>query len=429
MTMIYNMENYINKFTQNPSDFYKGLNQATIDSVWDNTTQVRKVKEESYPFNEEYTEYEAWVSTVADVTTSTNKVIGNYIELLFRNIDHPLNYRGQKYKYKTDGEREDTYLCYDKLNPLTNTSNTKLIKCNNKLRWINVNNGKVYEEPMFIGWQLMATNNQISKAGTIPERRLVCLVQGNENTRYIHENQRFILSHNKAFKVTQVDDLNLEDLEENATLLTLYIEWCPILPIDNLELNLAGEKDNNYILSTTDYVYQVTSGTEGIIPVTLKYNDNVIENPELVWSSSDSNVIEINELGEYKALGSENTMAIITASLKDNIAVSMEITFVVVSQNTPSHKRIVTSPDGEINLFQGESQEIKAYMEISGKPDYSKVITCRPDWQDNKYFSLADKGNGVFEITNNRTSQNRLTLWFECEGNVAAVYIKLKALF
>lgn len=426
---MYDMGSYIDKFTQTPGDFYRGLNQATIDSVWENTTQIRKINEESYPFNGEYTEYDAWVSTVADVTTSTNKVIGNYIEVLFRNIDHPLNYRGQKYRYKTDGQREDTYLCYDKLNPLTNTSNTKLIKCNNKLRWINVDNGKIYEEPMFIGWQLMATNNQISKAGTIPERRLVCLVQGNENTRYIHENQRFILSHNKAFKVTQVDDLNLEDLEENATLLTLYIEWCPILPVDNLELNLAGEKDNNYVLSTTDYVYQVTSGTEGIISATLKYNDNVIENPKIVWSSSDTEVIEVNEFGEYKVLGVENSMAIVTASMKDNIYVSMDIAFVVISQSVPSYERIITSPDGEINLFQGESQEIKAYMEINGKPDYTKVITCRPDWQDAKNFTLQDKGNGVFEITNNRMSTNKLTLLFECEGKVSAVYVKLRALF
>ena len=84
--------------------------------------------------------------------------------------------------------------------------NVQIIKCNNKIRWIN-SSGNIIEEPCFIGWEMSSTNNGVTKDVTIEQRRLVCLIQGNSNTNEIISNQRFLLSKTSAFKVTQVFEI------------------------------------------------------------------------------------------------------------------------------------------------------------------------------------------------------------------------------
>ena len=92
----FNTNNYLNNITQTPHEHYHDLIQATVDSQWNNTTLLDYIKEENIPFDGEYTKQEVWVDTISDVTVNTLKVIGNYINVTFKDIDHPRNYRGQK---------------------------------------------------------------------------------------------------------------------------------------------------------------------------------------------------------------------------------------------------------------------------------------------------------------------------------------------
>ena len=86
-----NYSQYINNIAQSPNDYYKDLAQETINSQWDCTTQLRTIQEESYPFNNVFTEYEAWVNTISDISVNTDKIIGDYIGILFKDCDHPQN--------------------------------------------------------------------------------------------------------------------------------------------------------------------------------------------------------------------------------------------------------------------------------------------------------------------------------------------------
>ena len=61
----FNKDNYIKNIAQTPKEYWEGLHQATLDTMWNDTTQVYTIKEQNaLPFENEYTEYEAWVSTV-----------------------------------------------------------------------------------------------------------------------------------------------------------------------------------------------------------------------------------------------------------------------------------------------------------------------------------------------------------------------------
>ena len=80
----FNANNYLNNITQTPHEHYHDLIQATVDSQWNNTTLLDYIKEENIPFDGEYTKQEVWVDTISDVTVNTLKVIGNYINVTFK---------------------------------------------------------------------------------------------------------------------------------------------------------------------------------------------------------------------------------------------------------------------------------------------------------------------------------------------------------
>lgn len=46
----FNKNNYIKNISQTPEEMWQSLNQATINDMWDDTTQLRQVKEQTaYP--------------------------------------------------------------------------------------------------------------------------------------------------------------------------------------------------------------------------------------------------------------------------------------------------------------------------------------------------------------------------------------------
>lgn len=422
----FNINNYMDNVAESPNDFYRGLNQATISSLWNNTTQIRKVKEENYPFDNNYEEIEAWVSTISDITTNTDKVVANYIELIFKEIEHEANYRGQKYVYKTNDVDEDTYLCYEKLNPLTQIPNTKLIMCNNKIKWINYENGAIYEEPIFVGWELTSTNNQVSGDGTVPQRRLVCLMQGNEKTRSIKENNRFMLGHTKAFKVTQIDDTDLgKTNDEYSTLLTMYIEWSSILPSDNKELNIADYYNNNYEIKINQDNFSQVHGFSGTLTATTKYNNN-ISDLDVVWESNQGDIVSINQNGIYELIGLVGESATIKCYVAGNPLIYDEILINIIEN--PTHvEELIINPNGTINLYQGSVQTIVCGLYKDGVLQ-SDLISCNRSWENDKNYTISSVGN-TYTIKNVKKSSNPLILTFNVNSIVQTVTINLKALF
>ena len=64
--------------------YYKTYAQEWINKYFSDTTLVKTIKEESYPFNKEYLEYDVHIDSVSEVTVNTNKIIGNYLSLIFK---------------------------------------------------------------------------------------------------------------------------------------------------------------------------------------------------------------------------------------------------------------------------------------------------------------------------------------------------------
>lgn len=425
----FDANNYLNNVAQKPSDFYHDLIQASVNSQWENTTLLETIKEEQYPFNEEYEEHEVWIDTVSDVSVNTLKVIGNYINVTFKDIDHPRNYRGQKYIWREkDRDYDSVYLCYDMIANVMGVADTKLIKCNNSIKVIDKENGNIHEEPIFVGWEITSTNNQQNKKGIIENRRLVCLMQKNKYTKDIAENDRFMTSNNKAFKVTQIDDTNEENYAMDfCTLYTLFIEWTPILEDrDNLQLGIADYYTNQYSIEINqeDFIKQII-GFKGQLTATIKKNEEKVIDIPIVWKSEDENIVTIDSEGNYELIGNVDDKTLITCYIEGNETVSDNITIEIVDTLLPI-KTLEIYPNIK-ELKQNFEQEFICSVYENGDKQTDSV-SCVPNWVDDHYYTLEQTTNG-WKIKNVHSCPNKLELTFASGDLIETMEIKLGGLF
>ncbi len=391
------------KIAETPEKHWNELNQATINTAWEDTAQLRYIKEQASDFSDNYTDMQVWLTTVADISINTQKDIADFIEVLFQDTTHR-NRRGQKYLYDTNGDGSyQTYLCYDSVEPLSQTATSKLVRCNNYIKWVNDKTGSIVKEPSFIGYELSSTNNQVSKKGTVENRRLVCMVQGNENTLSIEPNQRFILGHHAAFKVTQVNSFIMEDINtEEVPLVTMYIEWDSVLPNDDLENNLANIGNINYdIVTNYNTTYDGINGYIGYIKPTITINGDIV-NAKVLYKSNNTNVVTVDDNGMFKIVGAVGDTATIFVSLdnREDVYTSIDIN-VVASQSTD-----ISVDDNEIiikpiitSLTELSTQTFECGVYVNGLLS-DKPITCTPSWEDDKAFTLAQIDDYTFELTN-----------------------------
>lgn len=424
----FDSNNYLNNVAQTPMQYYHDLLQASVDSQWENTTLIDIIKEEQYPFNDEYVEHEVWVDTVSDVSVNTLKAIGNYINVIFKDIDHTRNYRGQKYKWREkDRNYESTYLCYDMISSVMGVAETKLIKCNNSIKIIDKTNGYIHEEPIFVGWEITSTNNQQNKDGIIENRRLVCLMQKNKYTSGVVENERFMTSTNKAFKVTQIDDTNEENYNEDfCTMYTLFIEWTPILKDrDNLELGIADYYDNQYKLKINqEKEIEQSKGFVGKLTTTITKNEEIIDIP-IVWKSDNEDAVVIDEYGNYEIVGEAETDAIIYCYLEGNESVNDFVNIKVVQELLPNKILVITPKITE--LKQNFEQEFSCGVYINEEKQ-EDVVECSANWTDSKYYILEETLNG-WKLRNIHSCNNKLELKFSSGDMEETMTIKLGGLF
>ena len=409
----FNVKNYLDKIVQTPKEYYQGLVQATLNDQWINTTQLFTIKEQSaLPFVDEYTEYEAWVDVISDNLINTSKVYSDFVKVLFKDIDHKQNYKGQYYKINLDGEHEEYYICYDKMNRLSQVSDFNCVRCNNVLTWVD-EYGKILTMPCYLGTDISSTNNLVSKDGIVPNTRLIILVQANEYTMSIVKNQRFMFQHSTAFKVEEVNNY-MQEQETNGqvTCVKIYVDYSAILPSDNKELNICDYYKTNYTLTIDQNDIEQTNGFSGQLTATVKDGNDVIDVP-LKWSTNDSDVVEIDEQGNYQVIGEIGSMGQITCSMADNESIYDTITIKIVDDYLPE-KKIIINPNNITELNQGQVIDFDCGVYIEGEKQ-DDIVTCIPSGADVYSYTLAETLDG-YKLTVRQESDSDLILTFSADG-------------
>ena len=392
----FDKNNYIENIAQTPKDYWNGLHQATIDTMWNDTTQIYTIKEQNaYPFTDEYTEYEAWVATVSDDLINYSKVYSDFVRLSFRDLDHKQNYKGQYYKIALDGEHEEYYICYDRMNKTTLTADFKVVRCNNVMTWID-EYGNIITLPCYLGTDVTSTNNLIGKDGIVPNARLIILVQANDFTKSIVKNQRFMFEHSTAFKVEEVNNYMQEQgTDGQVTCIKIYINYSAIIPNDNTELNICDYYDVNYTVNIDqeDMIEQV-KGFTGKLSATVKDLDNVVDNIPVLWKSSDTTVVKIDDDGNYEIVGENNDEATITCSLSVNKDIQDSIKIKVVD-SVITNKVIVINPNN-INILK-ERDKVGFICKVYNEgEELSDAVTCVASNVPETCYELTSTTNGYF---------------------------------
>lgn len=307
------LKNYLTHVKQTPEQYYRDYNQAVVNNRWDDTTQIRKIKEQivtlnPFKWHNKFREYEAWVDTVSDLMVQYNKVYSDFIEILPKDINHVQNYRGQYYKIALDGENEETYICYDTINNLEQLPNFKCVRCNNVLTMVNSKN-KIVAYPCYLGVDISSTNDYVSKSGITPNSRMIIMIQVNDDTKEIVNNQRFMFEHGSTFEVEEINNFMQEEGTNGAvTIMRIYVKYSPILPRDNKELNLCdywGSEDKpeeETVIKKTLIVDPINYNIaeEEYLDVTYKVinSDGVVINQEVTYTTDweDSKYYTITEI-------------------------------------------------------------------------------------------------------------------------------------
>ena len=423
----FNRKSYTDNIAQTPKEYWEGLHQATLDTMWNDTTQIYTIKEQSaLPFIDEYTEYEAWVATVSDDLINYSKVYSDFVRLLYRDLDHKQNYKGQYYKFALDGEHEETYICYDRMNLSTLTADFKVVRCNNVLTWID-EYGNIITLPCYLGTDITSTNNLIGKDGIVPNMRMIILVQANDFTKSIVKNQRFMFEHSTAFKVEEVNNYMQEQgTDGQVTCIKIYINYSAIIPSDNVELNICDYYDIDYTVKIDQETINQEKGFEGVLTATTKNLGQVIDMP-VNWYTSDNTVVQIDDNGNYKIVGEVGDKATITCKMQanENIQDSIEI---IVADVVIENKVIIVNPNNLETLKEMQSVIFTCGVYNEGEL-LSDIVTCTPSGLNTKSYKLEQVENNKYILTALKRGTNKLKLTFsadDCEDYI--INIKLMGL-
>ena len=409
----FNVKNYQDHMAVTPANYWQELHQATLDSMWNDTTQIYTIKEQNaLPFTDEYTEYEAWISTVSDDLINYSKVYSDFVRLFYRDLNHKQNYKGQYYKMTLDGEHEETYICYDRMNLTTLTADFKVVRCNNVLTWID-DYGNVITLPCYLGTDITSTNNLIGKDGIVPNVRMIILVQANEFTKSIVKNQRFMFEHSTAFKVEEVNNFMREQgTDGEVTCVKIYINYSSILPTDNVELNICDYYKVDYTLEIDQDNIEQINGFTGTLTTTVKNLGEVVD-MEVKWDSSDNTVVKIDQNGNYEIVGQVGDKATITCYMKENENIKDSIEIEVVSASV-SNQVIIVNPN-DIKVLK-EMQTVlfipKVYNEGQELPI---AVNCVASGAKPYCYTLVPTLNG-YSLTILKKSTIPLTLTFSANG-------------
>lgn len=416
----FDTKNYIKNIAQTPKENWQNLHQATLDDMWNDTTQIYTIKEQNaLPFTDEYTEYEAWLSTVSDDLINYSKVYSDFVRLFYRDLNHKQNYKGQYYKLNLDGEHEETYICYDRMNLTTLTADFKCVRCNNVLTWID-EFGNIITLPCYLGTDITSTNNLISKGGIVPNMRMIILVQANEFTKSIVKNQRFMFEHSTAFKVEEINNFMQEQgTNGEVTCIKIYINYCAILPVDNIELNICDYYSVDYSvkINQEDEIEQ-THGFTGKLTATVE-NLNVVVDKPVKWKSTDNSVVKIDEEGNYQIVGSVGNKAEIICYLVENENILDSINVTVVD-NVINNKIIVISPNNIQKMKEKQTVIFTCNVYNEGEL-LSEIVTCTPTGVDTKCYNILNIEDNKYSLTINKKSNTPLTLTFsadDCEDYI-----------
>lgn len=238
------------------------------------------------------------------------------------------------------------------------------------------------------------------------------MVQGNADTlRLFKLNTRYMFN-GRPFKLLAYQNALLQDLlNQTPTLLYLDLYLDELHDKDDIENGLAYNGDYNYSIQIDADDMELTNGSTGRLTATVTLNGSEVDS-NVVWSSSDTNVVTVDSTGQYTVVGVSGSSAVVTAKLQGNATVTSTITIQVVDTQSvqplvvlnPMFSKIrqYESIDFIVEVMYGSTMVVPDNVTVSLSQD-SQVLT-------NQYLTIT-KAEGQYKITANAIAPNPQVLY------------------
>ena len=406
----------IRNLSETPHNRYINQLQALINDRWDNSTQT------SYPIYQQaeigsatYEVVDVSVDTAIDIGTGFKK--GDDFKVFSHkdiSTEVPLGLM-----YKTD---RDYWICINTNGFESPTNSIEVRRCNNIMKWVNPQNGCVYEHWCAIDYELSSPQPSKDKDVVVASGHVFVIVQGNSETWSIRKNQRFIFN-GQPYKVGAYQTMLDNSVNESySTLLYIDMYLDTIQPTDDLVNGIANATDYTYTIEIQPDVTEQVDGFIGQMSATIELNGEVVDR-DVVWSGNE--YVEIDASGNYTLSGEVGDIAIITTTLSGNSDVIATCNVEIVESIEDNYEIVIDPSFDEVR--QKQPMTFTAYLYQNGVRQDSE-ITCEYSGLTTDYFALSQDGH-TFILSVLKLTNDPLTLTFSSGVTTKTIIVALKPLF
>lgn len=411
-------QNYLNNMAKDPDSEYRGLMQASVDSQWDNTTQVLDcVQEQDEIGSDKYHYIDVHIDYAIEMGTGF-KQDDDFKIFSFRDLTHKAP-KGLMYQY------DDDYWLVVNTGELGSVSNDVTIRrCNNMMRWVDKINGKVYEYPCIVEYVLESPQQLKDKEVITANGHITVMCQGDNITRYIPKNTRFIFNK-QPFKLVAYQNMLNEGVKANLASNLLYLDMYLDMeePDDDIENNIANKGLYQYTIEFEPSVESQVNGYVGrLIPV-VKLNGVVVDRQVEYCCNQNA---KIDKNGVFTLTGQVGSVAKFECWIKGNedIYGATEIKIVELANK---YYEIVVEPN--INTLRvGKQVTISATLYEDGVA-LKDEVACVASGLDGSFYGFAHKHENTWLLSARKISQTPLTLTFTSNNIEKTIEIMLTSAF
>lgn len=416
--------NYIQSLAETPYENYMNLMQASINAQWDNTTQVITVYEQDKVGSENFSPIEVRVDTAIDMGTSY-KQDDDFKLFAFRDLQHTVA-KGLMYKYDND-----FWITINTSELGTITKDINVRRCNNVMRWVDRTTGFINEMPCAIEYVLESPKEQKDKDVKVANGHISVICQGNEATRNIPKNTRFIFNK-EAYRFLAYQKMLNEDTFDDSTADLLYLDMYldMIEPDDDVANNLANVDSYVYKIEVLQSMYeQVKGGTVQLFP-NVTFNGKTVQHKVLYGicdCGCDHSYCTVDENGLVTITGEAGEQAQLIAYLEGNPQVNQLIMIDIVGNISDNNELIVSPIYNKCRVKSSITFSVDLYTN-GVKQD--NVIDYTATGVPSDYYNIIREGN-TFTLSAYRISTEPLIITFteETTGKSVGLPIEFEALF
>lgn len=376
-------------YLQTPNDYFRDLQQAAIDNLFDCTSARYTVQEQDAIGASTYHDIDVWLDYIVGTTSSGVKQGADFTQLMFRDIEHPV-FQGLYYIFDDNYHISYFYNRYDGLEKAL-----AVRRCNNAMRIVDPDNGSIFSIPCVIDYDMTSPSQQVSSYIITPNNHAVVMVQGNKDTlRLFKLNTRYIFN-GRPFKLLAYQNALLQDLSnQNPTLLYLDLYLDEIHDKDDIENGLAYNGEYIYNIQIDADNMELSNGVKGNLSATITLNGEEVKR-NVLWASSNEDAVLINVAGGYTIIGSSGSSTTITATLDGNPNVSSTITIQVVDSQVVKPLILINPAFNKIRQFESIDFSIEVMYGSTLLVPQNITLSLSETGQvlSNQYLTITQSGN------------------------------------